>query len=115
MSLTCRYSGQCKHFYSVTQHCLNIQNDLKNFGYDEEIQLHGLLHDASEAYICDLPTPIKAQLHEYKIYEKMIEVAILEKFDLKLNEKIHKIIKESDVNVFYNKFKLLMNNLSWMD
>lgn len=65
--------GQCKHFYSVAQHCLNVYKDLKQLGYDENIQLIGLLHDASEVYISDLPKPFKVEIPEYKIFEERIE------------------------------------------
>ncbi len=112
LSLICRYAGQCKHFYSVAQHCLNVYHDLKNLGYDKKIQLMGLLHDATEIYISDLPRPFKISIPEYKQAEEKIEKAIYEKFNLPFNdEKIHKIIKYSDDEVLYNEAEILMNNI----
>lgn len=112
LSLICRYAGQTKHFYSVAQHCLNVCNDLKQLGYGEEIQLIGLLHDASEVYISDLPSPFKKAIPEYKVFEDAIEKAIYQRFDLDFpSENVHKIIKHSDNTVLYNEAKVLMNNI----
>ena len=112
LSQICRYTGQCKHFYSVAQHCLNVYKDLKQLGYDETIQLIGLLHDASEVYISDLPKPFKVEIPEYKIFEEKIERAIYEKFGLPFpTDEIHKIIKFSDNEVLYNEVESLMNNV----
>jgi uncharacterized protein len=54
-----RFSGHSIPYtpYSVAQHCIQVAEDLKDYGPD--IQLYGLLHDAAEAYINDLPSPVK--------------------------------------------------------
>ncbi len=112
LSLICRYAGQCKHFYSVAQHCINVYHDLKNLGYDETIQLIGLLHDATEIYISDLPKPFKIDIPEYNEAEAKIEKAIYEHFNLPVPKgKIHQIIKASDNEVLYNEAEVLMNNI----
>ena len=111
LSLICRYAGQCKHFYSVAQHCLNVCKDLKDLGYDKNIQLYGLLHDATEVYISDLPKPFKVTIPEYNKAEERIEEAILQRFNLPpYNETLKQIIKISDNEVLYNEAKVLMNN-----
>ncbi len=117
LSLICRFGGQCKYFYSVAQHCLNVSNDLKQQKYDEVIQLYGLLHDASEAYISDIVSPLKPELPDYKLYEKKIEETIFNRFGLDYpDEEIHKIIKKSDIDVFCNEALVLMNNKNnWID
>ena len=46
------------------------------------LKLFGLLHDASEAYLADLPRPVKAGLPEYKAIEANVERVIAEKFVL---------------------------------
>ena len=112
LSLICRYAGQCKHFYSVAQHCLNVYADLKNQGYDKTIQLIGLLHDATEIYISDLPKPFKIAIPEYNKAEENIARVIYEKFNLPFkDERIEKIIKFSDNEVLYNEAEELMNNI----
>lgn len=44
--------------------------------------MQGLLHDASEAYICDLPRPIKSYITNYKELEEQLMQCIAEKFNL---------------------------------
>lgn len=50
----CRFNGHVKRFYSVAEHSCHISDILP-----ADLKLAGLLHDASEAYLCDLPRPIK--------------------------------------------------------
>ncbi|MBN1477694.1 HD domain-containing protein [Candidatus Sumerlaeota bacterium] len=68
LSHLCRFGGQCRVFYSVAQHsvfvaeiCAELARDL-----DPEAQrlntLAGLLHDAPEAFIADVPRPVKNHL-----------------------------------------------------
>lgn len=54
-----RFSGHSIPYvpYSVAQHCIQVAKDLEEHG--PYIQLFGLLHDAAEAYINDLPSPVK--------------------------------------------------------
>jgi 5'-deoxynucleotidase YfbR-like HD superfamily hydrolase len=54
-----RFSGHSIPYipYSVAQHCIQVMKELAPHG--ERIQLYGLLHDAAEAYMNDLPSPIK--------------------------------------------------------
>ena len=54
-----RFSGHTIPYipYSVAQHCIQVARELAPHG--PKIQLYGLLHDAAEAYINDLPSPVK--------------------------------------------------------
>ena len=54
-----RFSGHSIPYtpYSVAQHCVQVARDLAPHG--PRIQMYGLLHDAAEAYINDLPSPVK--------------------------------------------------------
>lgn len=59
LSMQCRFNGHTKRdgkpvFYSVAEHCCHVHDALS-----DGLKLAGLLHDASEAYLCDLPRPIK--------------------------------------------------------
>lgn len=75
LSLTCRFTGACREFYSVAEHSIRVA-DIVAYEY----RLHALLHDASEAYLPDLPRPEKADLPKFKEMELVILEAIFKKF-----------------------------------
>lgn len=86
LSQTCRWGGQCKSFYSVAQHSLHVVSMLP-----AEHKLAGLLHDASEAYFCDLPKPLKVLLPDYQKLELnlMNVIAVKYGFNFPLDAKVH--------------------------
>jgi hypothetical protein len=68
LSQTCRFRGMAWRYYSVAQHCCNVAAVLEHsFPSCREIHLAGLLHDAAEAYLGDMPTPIKDHFPEFKV------------------------------------------------
>lgn len=52
-----RYAGQTSRPYSVAQHCLFVAELV-----DPRLKAYALIHDAQEAFLCDLPTPAKEAL-----------------------------------------------------
>ena len=77
LSNICRFTGHTRHFYSVAQHsylCATL--------VPPEHQLETLLHDAAEAYIGDVSSPLKAQLPGYKMIEFNLDQAIRQRFGL---------------------------------
>ena len=110
LSYICRFAGQCKQFYSVGSHSINCLRVAEHFGYSDELKLYTLLHDATEAYICDMPSPLKKILPEYKKYENDLESIIHKRFGLnQLTEFDKAKIKEIDKIVFSQEWKELMN------
>lgn len=79
LSNLCRYGGHTECFYSVAQHCVLVSRAVPF-----EHALRGLLHDASEAYLIDVPRPIKhaVGMEEYRLAEKRLEAVIYERFGL---------------------------------
>lgn len=67
LSLQNRFIGHVRHPYSVAQHCLNCVTAAKEYYYaygrDYNFLLHLLLHDAAEAYIGDIISPVKKMLY----------------------------------------------------
>jgi hypothetical protein len=55
----CRFNGHTSEYFSVAQHCVLVADLLRHKGFSPLHQFQGLLHDSSEAYLCDLPSPWK--------------------------------------------------------
>ena len=77
LSRECRFSGQCREFYSVAQHSV-----LASRIVPEAFALEALLHDATEAFLRDLSTPLKDLLSEYARIERRLDRVIRRKFGL---------------------------------
>lgn len=91
-----RWCGHTGPFYSVAQHSALVAMELKKRGLDLTTQMIGLLHDATEAYMGDLPSPLKRICPEYSEIEKAVWDRISYKF---LNGEvlpIPPVVKECD-------------------
>ncbi len=82
----CRFSGHCEWFYSVAQHSYYVSLIVAELGGKPIDQLCGLLHDASEAYLVDLPTPVKWQVVGYKEAEARAMNVICDVFKIPRQE-----------------------------
>lgn len=81
LSFLCRGSGQANIFFSVARHCVCCAQEARAQGFSREVILACLLHDASEAYMTDVPKPIKDNLiPQYRTYEDALLRVIYEKF-----------------------------------
>ena len=99
-----RYAGHLPKFYSVAQHCLYVMRILP-----PALKLVGLLHDAAEAYLCDIPSPFKAHIQGYKGAENNLLTAILKKFGVfDLYMKNQAAIKEADIKALKIEWDVLM-------
>lgn len=77
LSKTCRFGGHTVVWYSVAEHCVHVARHAA-----PEYKLAALLHDASEAYLVDVPRPIKPLITNYYDIETKIEHAIAKKFGI---------------------------------
>lgn len=92
LSMQCRFVGHSSRFYSVAEHSWHVARMLS--GTPLSVQLGGLLHDASESYITDVPSPIKRHLANYEDIEDKIQAAVFERYDLEFP--MHPAIKLAD-------------------
>lgn len=76
LSMSCRYSGHVKRFYSVAEHSCILSDKVLELTGDKRLAYDALLHDASEAYLTDIPRPIKPHLDNYFDIELLAEKCI---------------------------------------
>ena len=80
LSLLCRGNGHVKTFFSVGQHCLHCAREALARNCSRRVALACLLHDASEAYLSDVPRPFKQHLPQYRALEDRLLAAIYQKY-----------------------------------
>jgi len=85
LSRQSRFAGHNLRFLSVAEHCVNVAS----FAPDH-LKLTALMHDASEAYLVDIPRPIKPLLKGYYEIEDhlMKEIALKYGFEWPLPTEI---------------------------
>jgi len=76
LSLTCRFGGHVKEFYSVAQHSVLVSECCMSQ------KKWGLLHDAAEAYLADICKPIKPYMNGFADFEEDVLIAVSERFGL---------------------------------
>lgn len=76
LSNQCRFGGHLPKFYSVAQHSAICASNAVSY-----LKLQALMHDASEAYLMDIPSPIKNRLSNYKEIEHGLMEAISLRFE----------------------------------
>jgi len=113
---TCRFGGHTDFFYSVAQHSVRVSQYLP-----KELALAGLLHDAAEAYIGDIPTPIKSLLwvvdattgHEepFSQFEDRILKIIFDVFDIDFT--LYSQVKEADTAAVVTEAIQLQSSPPW--
>lgn len=85
----CRFAGNLDQFYSVAQHSIRVA-----WIVPKEYRLVALLHDATEAYIGDIPKPFKIRVPEIEAAEQQVWNIIARRFNLHI--KIPDIVKQAD-------------------
>lgn len=84
----CRYTGHVSTFWSVAAHSIEVSHRVEKevrSKYDDDrviakFAMTGLLHDAGETYLVDVPRPIKPLFLNYKQWSDELDEAIAERF-----------------------------------
>src|SRR4051812_26439153 len=82
----CRFGGHSRVFYSVAQHSVLVSEIVEARGGDPEDVFAALMHDATEAYLGDMPHPIKHRSPlgaAFKAAEDHLEQAIRARFGIR--------------------------------
>jgi 5'-deoxynucleotidase YfbR-like HD superfamily hydrolase len=103
LSMICRFNGQALDFYSVAEHSVLVASILRAWGMDVDVIRAGLLHDAHEAYIGDVTSPMKRALRivaggagsNFDAVEVAWERAVELRFGL--TQQRHEAVKRADL------------------
>jgi hypothetical protein len=95
LSNLCRFTGHARRFYSVAEHSVHVSELLEGTG----LELAGLLHDASEAYIADVSTPVKrsGEMGKYRTIEHKLQAVVHEAFNVRLDADSEARVKRADL------------------
>lgn len=100
MSRINRFIGHSTRGYTVGEHLLACYLVAHHLGYSNRLKLLTFMHDFSEAYTGDCPTPLKAIMPDFKKIEKEFEYAIYDYFEVNPpTEEEHELIKRIDVTM----------------
>lgn len=115
LSLENRFCGQSAVAYSVAEHSLLCLEIAKKLGYSPHLQLRVLMHDFHEAYVKDIPTPLKKLLPDFHRLEKRFEYLIKVRYDLpNLTDREVNAIKYVDlVALKMEREALLSDDTEW--
>ena len=111
LSNICRYNGHCKKFYSVAQHSIFVSDMLP-----ARLAIYGLLHDATETYVTDIPRPLKKLINgmmdgKLKEIEYNIHHCINSAFNLSdPSEEDVKLVMLADNTTLYVEAPYMMPN-----
>lgn len=97
LSNMCRYGGHSKFYYSVAQHSFYA-----SYMVQPKMAMASLMHDATEAYMHDLPRPLKALLPDYKKMENTLGCQIALAFGLPVGA-----FEDPDIKVVDDKLMAL--------
>ena len=99
----CRFTGHCRRPYSVAEHVM-----LGAMFVPEEHLLAWLMHDASEAYLGDVSSPLKRWLgmKDYRWSERHLQGVICGKFGVR--DQHPRIVTEVDERMLATEMRDLM-------
>lgn len=100
LSNVCRYGGQCPKPYTVAEHSVHV-----SYLVPTAYAFEALMHDASEAFLGDVVTPLKRKLPEYKKLEEELTAYINYCYTLPIT--MSPIVKSVDTEAYFHEHKTL--------
>jgi hypothetical protein len=107
LSNICRYNGHCDSFFSVAQHSVEV-----SLVVPWKWALEALLHDASEAYLGDVISPLKNLLPGYRDLENLWADAINQRFGIESTSESSSAIKTADLRLLLTERRDI-TKLAW--
>lgn len=81
LSNICRFGGHVRRFTSVAEHSVLVRRIVEAWGHGPGRQAAALLHDGSEGYVWDAPSPLKPLLGDtFKELSRKADDVIAQKF-----------------------------------
>lgn len=99
LAMKCRFNGQTQVFYSVAQHSVLLYEHVRRLPVDPYVSRSLLIHDAAEAYLPDVPRPIKQALVGFKEMEDRVSRAVYRRFGLATSLLSDPVVKGYDVRI----------------
>jgi len=127
LAMQVRWNGHIENInnhFSVAQHSVYVSRRVSL----PESRLWALMHDASESIVCDVPKPLKPYLTGYTELENKIQDAIVDSFNIPINDEILADVHLADfdlafmemrsllkppVEPFYNQEYAVKDDLTW--
>lgn len=106
LAMLCRYNGHTRIFYSVAEHSLLVAGLMAELKLGDPFE--GLMHDAAEAYITDIPGPWKSLVPDAVALEHRVERAIRQQFNLP-EHKTDGCAKADRLALFIESYYLMAN------
>lgn len=94
-----RFAGQGKEFYSVARHSVHVSLEVAAREGSQGAQRYALIHDAAEAYLSDVPGPVKKSLPGYKHAERRLDAAVVAAIGLEVKPEERELVEEADTDV----------------
>lgn len=105
LAMKCRYGGHCRFFFSVAQHSVLCAQAAMRAGVDAR---WALMHDAAEAYLCDVPSPVKSRMPGFAAIELRLLQSIAAWLGLPDPDPLPRFLKMLDEQIVAAEWDVLM-------
>lgn len=112
LSKLCRFTGHTSKFYSVAEHSVRVARSVPLAH-----RVAALLHDAPEAYLGDVASPLRSVLPDYNaVYshvERWMQDCAAYAFSVRDVNFSHPVVKKADRDMFEIEAPYLLPRANW--